>query len=61
MVVPTIISVVLVCVLRVAWIAVALPFDNTMETVMMSYPITWIAAAAAFILYYIYYMRKGKS
>jgi len=60
-VVPTIISVVLVCVLRVAWIAVALPFDNTMETVMMSYPITWIAAAAAFILYYIYYMRRGRN
>lgn len=59
-VVPTIISIVLVCVLRVAWIAVALPFDNSMETVMMSYPITWVAAAAAFILYYIYFMRRSE-
>lgn len=55
---PTIISIVLVCVLRVAWVAFALPIRNTMETVMMSYPITWIAAAAAFILYYIYFMKK---
>lgn len=55
---PTIISILLVCVLRVAWVAVALPINNTMETVMMSYPVTWIAAAVAFILYYIYYMKK---
>lgn len=60
-VVPTIISVLLVCVLRVAWVAFALPFHNTMETVMMSYPVTWTAAALAFILYYIYYTRKNGS
>lgn len=58
-VVPTIISILLVCVLRVAWIAMALPIRNTMETVMMSYPITWAAAAAAFIIYYIYFMKYG--
>lgn len=56
-VVPTIISIVLICVLRVAWVTFALPFDNSMETVMMSYPVTWAAASAAFILYYIYFMR----
>lgn len=58
-VVPTIISILMVCVLRVAWIAMALPIRNTMETVMMSYPITWAAAAAAFIIYYIYFMKHG--
>lgn len=54
---PTVISILLVCVLRVAWVEIATPIRNTMETVMMSYPVTWTAAAAAFILYYIYYMR----
>lgn len=54
---PTIISILLVCVLRVAWVEIATPIRNTMETVMMSYPVTWAAAAAAFIVYYIYYMR----
>lgn len=54
---PTIISILLVCVLRVAWVEIATPIRNTMETVMMSYPVTWAAAAAAFILYYIYYTR----
>lgn len=58
-VVPTIISILMVCVLRVAWIAMALPIRNTMETVMMSYPITWAVAAAAFIIYYIYFMKQG--
>lgn len=56
-VVPTIISIVLICVLRVAWVIFALPIDNSMETVMMSYPVTWAAASAAFILYYMYFMR----
>lgn len=55
---PTIISILLVCVLRVAWVEIATPIRNTMETVMMSYPVTWAAAAIAFILYYIYYMRR---
>lgn len=54
---PTIISIVLICVLRVAWVAAALPVNNSMETVMMSYPVTWAAASTAFILYYIYFMR----
>ena len=58
-VVPTIISILLVCVLRVAWVGVALRFNNTMETVMMSYPVTWIAAALAFIIYYIFYIKKN--
>lgn len=60
-VVPTIISILLVCVLRVAWVTVMLPLHNTMETVMMSYPVTWIAAALAYTLYYVYYNgAKGK-
>lgn len=60
-VVPTIISILLVCVLRVAWVTVMLPLRNTMETVMLSYPVTWIAAALAYILYYVYYTKTAKS
>ncbi|MDE6950299.1 MAG: MATE family efflux transporter [Lachnospiraceae bacterium] len=55
---PTVISILLVCVLRVAWVEIATPIRNTMETVMMSYPVTWTAASAAFIIYYIYYTKK---
>ncbi len=56
-VVPTVISILLVCVLRVGWILLALPVRNTMETVMLSYPITWVAAAVAFMLYYGWFMK----
>ena len=62
-VIPTIISVVLVCGLRVAWLMVVLPYKNTMEAVMMCYPITWVAAGIAFIIYYLHVlhgMRKRK-
>lgn len=57
-VMPTIISILLVCVLRVVWIQAALPVKNTMETVMLSYPITWCAASAAFIVYYVWFMKR---
>ncbi len=58
--VPTVISIVLVCVLRVGWLIVAIPIWNTMRTVLWSYPITWIAAAVAFLLYYGWFMKKRK-
>lgn len=59
-VVPTIISVVLVCGLRVVWLMVVLPYRNTMEAVMMCYPITWVAAGVALVIYYLYVLRGMK-
>lgn len=41
-----------VCVLRIVWIFTAVPKWNSMTTVMMSYPITWVTTSVLFILYY---------
>lgn len=42
-----------VCVLRVVWIFTVLPFHNTLETLLLSYPITWVLTSALFIVYYL--------
>ena len=51
--VPTLITVVFVCGLRVAWLLLAVPKYHTIFTVEMSYPLTWASASVLFILYYL--------
>lgn len=43
-----------VCVLRVLWVLLVLPHYNVLETVLVSYPISWTVTS---ILYLIYYFR----
>lgn len=57
-VVPTIITVAGVCALRLIWIAGTLYFCPTIHMIIFSYPITWLATAIAFIIYYMYKKRK---
>ena len=45
-----------VCVLRVLWVLLVLPHYPVLETVLISYPISWSVTS---ILYIIYYLRKG--
>ena len=44
-----------VCVLRVVWIFTVLPFHNELNTLLVSYPITWALTSALFLVYY----RRG--
>ena len=57
--VPMVISVIGVCALRVVWIFIAVPIWPTIQTVMLSYQITWVITSALFILYYIYFLKKN--
>ena len=57
--VPMVISVIGVCALRVVWIFIAVPIWPTIQTVMLSYPITWVITSALFIIYYIYFLKKN--
>ena len=52
---PMLICLVGVCLLRIAWIVIAVPFWNSIAAVSLSYPITWCITALAFIWYY----RRG--
>ena len=41
-----------VCGLRILWMVTAVPLLNTMESVAMNYPVTWVITALVFIIYY---------
>lgn len=47
-----------ICGLRVLWLLLAVPRWNSMKTVMLSYPITWVTTSILFLIYYAWYVRK---
>lgn len=51
--IPMVMTCLGVCVLRVVWIAVAVPIRHSVITVALSYPITWIVTSLLFIIYYL--------
>lgn len=52
-IVPVVITLVGVCVLRIIWLAAVLKLSPTIHSIILSYPVTWVATALAFIGYYI--------
>ena len=56
--IPTLITLLGVCVLRLIWIAVVLQISPTVNTIIYSYPTTWIATAVLFIIYYLYKKKR---
>lgn len=51
--VPTVITAVGICVLRISWLLIAVPMRPELTTVMASYPITWVLTSLLFIVYYL--------
>ena len=39
--------------IRILWIFLVLPLNPTLEMLLVTYPITWIVTAAAFVFYYL--------
>ena len=56
--VPTIITILGVCVIRILWIYIMVPTHHSMRTVMASYPVSWTISTIAFFIYYEWYVRK---
>lgn len=55
--IPMIISCLGVCVLRVAWIAFAVPLRRDIYNIMFSYPLTWVITSLLFTGYYLFFSR----
>ena len=51
-VIPTVMTLVGVCLLRVVWVMGVCPQFNSLRMVLYSYPITWIITSTMFIIYY---------
>ena len=60
-VVPMLITMFAVCVLRVLWIIVATEVYPTLDVIIFNYPVTWVASAILFIVYYQYRIKKIES
>lgn len=50
--IPTLITVFVVCLLRLAWIVFVVPLRHELSTVTFSYPLTWTLASLLFLIYY---------
>ena len=50
--IPTVITAVGICALRVLWIFAVVPLWHDILAIPISYPISWLLTSAAFILYY---------
>jgi len=54
--IPTLMTLVGVCVMRVFWVCVIVPRIHQLPVLLSSYPLTWTITSVLFILYY----RRGK-
>ena len=50
--VPTLMTLFGICLVRVVWILGVVPSHNTLQTVLISYPLTWILTSTMFLVYY---------
>lgn len=50
--IPTVITGLGVCALRVIWITLVVPLRTELTTVMFSYPLTWTVTSLVFVVYY---------
>ena len=58
--IPMILTCIGVCVLRVAWVMVAVPVHRTMVTILISYPLSWSATSVCFFIYFHFFSRLGR-
>ena len=47
-----------VCITRMLWIFFYVPSHRAVETIIFSYPGSWVLTATLFILYFVYYTRR---
>lgn len=57
-VIPTLITTVGVCLIRVLWIFVIVPIYPNLYVTIANYQVTWVLSSVLFIVYYVYKIRK---
>ena len=55
----TVISLVFICFVRIMWVSLILPINNTYEMVFISYPVTWVLAAVASWVAYVIAKKRS--
>ena len=49
---PMVLNLFSICVVRVLWVLIALPFHHTIQMLCLSYPISWALGSILFLIYY---------
>lgn len=57
-IIPMIMTCCGVCLLRILWLFFIVPIFPGLDTIILSYPVTWFITAVLFILYYCYHSKK---
>ncbi len=57
-VVPMFLTMFGICLFRVGWMFTVVPAHRSLDTIVLSYPISWIMSAVLFILYFLYRKRR---
>ncbi|WP_044914767.1 MULTISPECIES: MATE family efflux transporter [unclassified Butyrivibrio] len=58
--IPMLITLCGICVLRVIWVLAVFPLHRSIETIEMSYRVTWCTTSVLFIVYYFVYTKKKR-
>ena len=56
--IPTILDLLGICALRVAWLMLYVPTHHTLDAVMISYPVSWGLTSVLFVAYYYFFMKR---
>ena len=48
-----------VCIFRVVWLFTAVPLNNNIITIVLSYPISWILTSIVMIIYCLHWSKKA--
>lgn len=57
-IVPLIVSILGACVLRIVWIYTIFAANRTLQTLYISYPVSWLVTAVAHLLCYLYFKKR---
>lgn len=57
---PTVMTGFGICLFRVIWILFVVPLNNSIPTIALCYPISWLLTSLMFIIYYKHFWRKNK-
>ena len=56
--IPMMLTIFGVCMLRIAWIIIAVPIWPNIKTIIFSYPLAWAVTSLFFIFYYRYFTKR---
>lgn len=58
---PTVMTGIGICVFRVIWVFFVVPFNRSIPTIALCYPISWLLTSTMFVIYYRHFWRKNKN